>query len=137
MIPNVLPILVVMAVMVPFHMPLDMFTMLIGSIAIGLAVDDTVHFIYNFRRYYRQSGNAHEAVRCTLTTTGRAMLVTSIVLSIGFFIYMFAYMTHLFNFGLLTGMAIIVALLADFLLAPALMVLITRHNETTQKGEGS
>ena len=64
----------------------------------------------------------------TLTTSGRAMLVTSIVLSIGFFVYMFAYMSNMFNFGLLTGLAIIVALLADFFLCPALMVLITRHS---------
>jgi len=120
---------VVMAVMVPFHMPLDMFTMLIGSIAIGLAVDDTIHFFHNFRRYYRQCGNAHESVRQTLTTTGRAMLTTSIVLSIGFFVYMFAYMSHISNFGLLTGLAIMIALLADFFLAPALMVLITRYNK--------
>jgi len=127
MIPNILPILVVMAVMVPLHMPLDMFTMLVGSIAIGLAVDDTIHFFHNFRRYYRQCGNAHESVRQTLTTTGRAMLTTSIVLSIGFFVYMFAYMNHISNFGLLTGLAIIIALLADFFLAPALMVLITRY----------
>jgi len=137
MIPNILPILVVMAVMVPARMPLDMFTMLVGSIAIGLAVDDTIHFVHNFRRYYQQCGNAHEAVRRTLTTTGRAMLTTSIVLSIGFFVYMFAYMSNMFNFGLLTGLAIIVALLADFFLGPALMVLMTRHGKVWRKGENS
>jgi len=128
MIPNILPILVVMAVMVPARMPLDMFTMLVGSIAIGLAVDDTIHFMHNFRRYHQQCGDPHEAVRRTLTTTGRAMLTTSIVLSIGFFVYMFAYMNNMFNFGLLVGLAIVIALLADFFLAPALMVLMVRRS---------
>ena len=128
MIPNILPILVAMAVMKLANMPLDMFTMLVGSIAIGLAVDDTVHFMHNFRRYYRASGDVHEAVRLTLTSTGRAMLVTTIVLSLGFFVYMFAQMSNVFNFGLLTGLAIIVALLADFFLGPALMVLVTRQS---------
>jgi len=134
MIPNILPILVAMAVMVPARMSLDMFTMLVGSVAIGLAVDDTIHFIHNFRRYYRECANAHEAVRRTLTTTGRAMLTTSIVLSIGFFVYAFAYMRNMINFGLLTGLAIAVALLADFFLGPALMVLMTRRGKLWRKG---
>ncbi len=135
MIPNVLPILVAMAVMVPTGMPLDMFTMLVGSIALGLAVDDTIHFVHNFRRYVQQTGNPHEAVRLTLSTTGRAMLTTSIVLSIGFFIYMFAYMNNMVNFGLLVGIAIVVALLADFFLAPALMVLMaSRSGAKPQEG---
>jgi len=130
MIPNILPILAAMAVMAPARMPLDMFTMLVGSIAIGLAVDDTIHFVHNFRRYHQQCGDPHEAVRRTLTTTGRAMLTTSIVLSIGFFVYMFAYMRNMFRFGLLVGLAIIIALLADFLLGPALMVLMAGRHGT-------
>jgi len=137
MIPNILPILVAMAVMVLARMPLDMFTMLVGSIAIGLAVDDTIHFVHNFRRYYQQCGNAHEATLLTLTTTGRAMLTTSIVLSIGFFVYVFAYMRNMINFGLLTGLAIIVALLADFFLGPALMVLMTRGGKLWRKEDNS
>ena len=130
MIPNVLPILFAMAIMRPTGMQLDMFTMLVGSIALGLAVDDTIHFVHNFRRYHQQTGDPREAVRLTLTTTGRAMLTTSIVLSIGFLVYMFAYMTNMVNFGLLVGTAIIVALLADFFLAPALMVLMAGRGKT-------
>jgi len=125
MMPNLLPILVVMGIMGWFNLSLDMFTMLIASIAIGLAVDDTIHFMYNFRRYYGETHNAVESVRHTFHTTGRAMLVTSIVLSIGFFIFMLSTLSNVFLFGLLTGIAIILALAADFLLGPALMVLMT------------
>ena len=124
MIPNLLPVLLTMGVMGWFGFPLDMFTMLIGSIAIGLAVDDTVHFMHNFRRYHYESADVRKSVEQTLTTAGRAMLVTSIVLTIGFFIYMFATMRNYFNFGLLTGITIITALLADFILAPAMMTMI-------------
>jgi predicted RND superfamily exporter protein len=124
MIPNLLPVVLTMGVMGWFGFPLDMFTMLIGSIAIGLAVDDTVHFMHNFRRYHYESADVRKSVEQTLSTAGRAMLVTSIVLSIGFFIYMFATMGNYFNFGLLTGITIITALLADFILAPAIMMLI-------------
>ncbi len=123
MIPNIGPILIVMGIMGWFAIPLDMFTMMVASIAIGLAVDDTVHFIYNFKRYYQERRDVHYAVGRTLHTAGRAMLTTSIVLSVGFFIFMFASMNNVFNFGMLVGIAILLALLGDFLLAPALMAL--------------
>ena len=131
MVPNLLPIIFTMGLMGWLDFPFDMFTMLIGSIAIGLAVDDTVHFMHNFRRYQYEIGDVRESVRKTLTTTGRAMLVTSVVLCLGFFIYMFASMHNLFNFGLLTGITIIVALLADYLVAPAMMALV--HHKQSEK----
>ncbi len=129
MIPNISPILVMITVMVIFDMPLDMFTMLIGAIAIGLAVDDTVHFMHNFRRYEQQYNDVDKAVRLTLLTTGRAMIVTTIVLSFGFFVFMGASMSNIFNFGLLTGIAIIVAVLADFFLVPALMKVMIKDKK--------
>jgi predicted RND superfamily exporter protein len=132
MIPNISPILVMTTVMVIFDMPLDMFTMLIGAIAIGLAVDDTVHFMHNFRRYELMYNDVDKAVRLTLLTTGRAMIVTTIVLSFGFFVFMFASMSNIFNFGLLTGIAIIIAVLADFFLVPALMKVVIKSKKDFQ-----
>ena len=129
MIPNIAPILLMLGVIGAFSLPLDLFTMMVASIAIGLAVDDTIHFMHNFRRYYEASGDPKEAVQQTLDTTGRAMLVTSVVLSLGFFIFVFATMSNLINFGLLTAFTIIMALLADYLLAPALMVLVNKPKE--------
>ena len=123
MIPNLMPIIITIGAMGWLNISLNMFTMLIGSIAIGIAVDDTIHFVYNFRRYFSQSGDPVEAIRNTLQTAGQAMLTTTIVLSIGFFIFMFASMQNFFYFGLLTGTALILALASDFLLAPALMTL--------------
>lgn len=128
MIPNLGPILAVLGIMGWCDIPLDMFTMLIASIAIGLAVDDTVHFMYNFKRYYLRTDDVRQSVSRTLHTAGRAMLTTSVVLSIGFFIFIFASMNNVFYFGLLTGCAILFALAADFLLAPALMALIVKKN---------
>jgi hydrophobe/amphiphile efflux-3 (HAE3) family protein len=126
MIPNIAPILVMLGVMGALSFPMDAFTMMVGSIAIGLAVDDTIHFMHNFRRYYEENGDPVRAVQETLNTTGRAMLVTTVVLSIGFFIFMFADMKNIFNFGFLTGITIIMALLSDYFVAPALMVLANK-----------
>ncbi len=130
MIPNLTPIILTVGVMGWLDLPMDLFTILIGSIAIGLAVDDTIHFMHNFRRYHLETGDVPDSVRRTLLTSGRAMLVTSIVLCIGFFIYMFSILTNLFNFGLLTGFAIAMALLADFFLAPALMMQFYKQGTT-------
>jgi len=62
MIPNLLPIIFLSTIMVIFKMPLDMFTLLIGAIALGLAVDDTVHFMHNFRRYELQYNDVDKAL---------------------------------------------------------------------------
>ncbi len=128
MIPNLTPIVLCLGLMGWLGIPLDLFTILIGSIAIGLAVDDTIHFMHNYRRYHHETGDVGEAVRRTLTTTGRAMLVTTLVLSVSFFLYMFSSLSNLFYFGLLTGFTIIMALLADFFLAPALMAELHRKH---------
>ena len=126
MIPNLGPILITLGLMGWTGIRLDGFTLLIGSIALGLAVDDTIHFFHNFRRYYVETGSSREAVRQTLLTSGRAMLFTSLVLVTGFWLFMFATLNNVFFFGLLTGTTLILALLADFLLAPAMLELITR-----------
>ncbi len=124
MIPNLSPILLMLGTIGALAFPLDLFTMLIASIAIGLAVDDTIHFMHNFRRYYEQCGDPLTAVHQTLQTTGRAMLVTSVVLSLGFFIYSFATMNNVSRFGLLTSFTILMALMADYFITPALMVVL-------------
>ena len=115
------------------NLPLDMMSMLVGSIALGLAVDDTVHFLHNFRRYHQESGSVSSSVSETLHTTGRAMLFSTIALSIGFFAYTQSSLNNLISFGLITGFTIIIALLADLLLAPAMMALIYRNSDSHSK----
>lgn len=129
MIPNLAPVIVTLALMAILDIPLDAFTLLVGSITLGLAVDDTIHFMHNFKRYYAEGYSAQEAVRETLRTTGKAMLITSVVLTVGFLVNLFATMSNLQNFGLLTGFCIIVAFFADVLLAPALMTLVVQWKE--------
>jgi uncharacterized protein len=129
MIPNLLPIIMIMGIMGFSGVPLDMNSLMIGSVAIGLVVDDTMHFMYNFRKYYGLTSNVHEAIRQTLLGTGRAILITSIVLSASFFSIMWATLKGSFNFGFYTGLIILLALLTDFLLAPALLTLVLKRGE--------
>lgn len=127
MSPNLLPIFIVMGLISFTGLDLDINTLFIGSIALGLVVDDTIHFMYNFKKYYDLTGQTETAIRTTLLGTGRAMLITSIVLSINFFVLLTSTLNHSAKFGLFTGIAILLALFADFLLAPALMMLATKN----------
>jgi predicted RND superfamily exporter protein len=129
MFPNLTPIMIGIALMVVLDMPLDMFTILIGAIAIGMVVDDTIHFMHNFSRYYSQTNNVDEAILLTVNSTGRAIFITSIVLSSGFFVFMFASMTNLYNFGLITGTVVLMAMASDLILVGAMMKLIIKPDE--------
>ncbi len=130
MLPNLTPIMFGVAFMVVFDLPLDMFTILIGAIAIGMVVDDTIHYMHNFQRYYLLHNDVDEAIRLTLHSTGRAIFITSIVLSSGFFVFMFASMTNLFNFGLITGVTVLMAMLTNLFLTGSLMKIFVKKQET-------
>ena len=128
MIPNLFPIVVTLGLMGFLGIPIEIFSLLIGSIALGLAVDDTIHFMHGFRRGYGRTGSVEQAVRETLRTTGQALLFTSVVLSLGFFIYVLSEMVNLTNFGFLTSFAILTAFFGDVLLAPALMTVTAKYS---------
>jgi predicted RND superfamily exporter protein len=127
MFPNLLPIILVMGIMGAFNVYVDLVALMICSIAIGLVVDDTMHFMYNFRKYYERFGDARQAVRETFLTTGRAILITALVLAANFFVLLFAKFTSTHKFGFFSGLVILFALLADFIIAPALMILAVRY----------
>lgn len=126
MVPNLLPIVMAMAVMVALGDSLNLVTVMIGSIAIGLVVDDTVHFVYNFQKYHEIHGDPVKAINLTFLGTGRALLITSIVLSLTFFVILTTNMQHMKMFGGYTGIVVVFALLADFIIAPALLYLIAK-----------
>jgi predicted RND superfamily exporter protein len=129
MIPNLVPVLLTLGLMGWIGFPLDISTMMIGAILLGVAVDDTIHFMHGFYRDYDATGEPERAIGQTLQTTGRAMLFTSIVLAAGFFIMMLATVDNVTHTGALAGFAIVVAFLADVLLAPALLVTLEpRHS---------
>lgn len=128
MIPNLFPIVLTLGLMGWTGQPLEMFSLLIGSVALGLAVDDTIHFMHGFRQRYAESGSVEIAVEKTVRTTGQALLFTSIVLTVGFLIYVLSDLSNLQRFGALTAFSIVIAFLADVLLAPALMKVMTRFS---------
>ena len=126
MVPNLVPILMTLGLMAAIGIPLDMFTLLSGCIAIGLAVDDTIHFIAGFRRYMALGGDPIAAIERTMQSTGRALLFTSIVLTAGLLVLLSSSMANLRYLGGLTAFAISMAFLLDVTATPALLVLTHR-----------
>jgi len=129
MVPNLIPLILVIGAFGWLRVPLDIFATMTGSIAIGLAVDDTIHFFHAFYRDFARTGDTRLSVRRTLESTGRALLTTTIVLSIGFSVFMFSPVEPVRVFGYATTLAIIFAFLADVLIGPALLAFATKGRE--------
>ncbi len=127
MVPNLIPVVMTLAVLAAADVAIDIFTLQVGCIAIGLAVDDTIHLIHGFRRELERSGDPVEAIHATLRVTGRALLFTSLVLISGFLVFGLSSMNSLRYFGFATALAIGTAFLLDVLVTPALLLLVTRR----------
>lgn len=123
MIPNVMPLLSVFAAMAALDIPLNAGTVMVASISLGIAVDDTVHFFVGFHRHRVRGQSKNEAIQSTLSKVGPSLVVTTITACIGFFALSQSAFPPISCFGLLSGIAIIMALLADILLVPALFAL--------------
>jgi len=123
MIPNVIPIAVMFGLLGWFGMPLDGFTAMMACIAIGIGVDDTIHFLHHVRVEMARGTELSEAISHTLRGVGRALVATSVVLTLGFGVFCLASFLGTRNFGLLTAIAIVTALLADLLVLPSVLLL--------------
>lgn len=124
MIPNLTPIVVTLGLMGWMGIALDYVKLLIGCVAIGLAVDDTVHMIVRYQHEFSVQKNYRRALTASLQGVGRALFITSAVLVAGFLVNVFSIMQTLVDFGLLVAFTIIMALLADFFLLPALVLFV-------------
>jgi uncharacterized protein len=124
MIPNILPVAMVIGFMGWVGIRLDPGTTMIGAVALGLVVDNTVHFLHHLRKRIVAGDDMHDAVVDTLMKTGRAVVTTSTVLALGFWLMLLASFMPNINFGLLCGLAIAIALVADLVVLPAALVVV-------------
>ena len=97
--------------------------MIFSPIIIGVAVDDTIHFFMRYRREFNRTGTYEKALKATLSTVGRPIMFTTMTLVLGFSVFGLSDMYNVTQFGLLAAFAFLWALLADFFLAPAMMLL--------------
>lgn len=124
MVPNCVPVFLTFGIMGWAGIHLDLGTVLIASIAIGLAVDDTIHFLARFRTAFEARGTYEAAIEETIHTIGVPITVTSVVLFLGFGVFMVSTFKPIVYFGLLSAVTMLSALLADLFVLPALIKLL-------------
>jgi predicted RND superfamily exporter protein len=121
-VPNLLAISVVLGVMGWLKIPLDMMTITIAAISIGIAVDNTIHYIYRFRYEFQHEHRYIETVHKCHGSIGRALYYTSLTIISGFLILTLSNFIPSIYFGLLTALAMLIALLAALTLLPQLII---------------
>ncbi|MCP4721622.1 MAG: MMPL family transporter [Desulfobacteraceae bacterium] len=122
--PNLFPILTTFGLMGYFKIPLDADTLLIAPIIIGLAVDDTIHFMTHFRIEMERTKSIARAAITSIREAGQAIAFTSIILSAGFLVFLLSFHNGLSNFGIFAAIAVLTALISDLFLLPALIRVI-------------
>ncbi|MBO1223168.1 MAG: RND family transporter [Candidatus Scalindua sediminis] len=123
MIPNLIPIAVTLGVMGYLDIRLDVATIMIASVAIGISVDDSIHFLYRFKKEYQENRNYYVSIQRTLSGVGRALVFTTIVATCGFLIFCLSSFKPVQYFGLLTGVTMVSALVADIFILPSCILL--------------
>ena len=120
---NAIPVSVIFGFMGWMNIPLDMMTITIAAISIGIAVDDTIHYIYRFTQEYKKNTNTKIAMFKSHSSIGTAMFYTSTIIIIGFCVLTLSNFIPTIYFGLLTMLAMFMAIVADLLLLPVLLLL--------------
>ena len=122
-LPNLLGAVVVLGVMGWAGIPMDMMTITIAAITIGIAVDNGIHYIYRFREEYALTGNYEETLHICHSNIGKAVFYTTMTIIFGFSILMFSNFIPTIYFGVLIGAAMFIALLAALTVLPKLILL--------------
>jgi len=120
---NIIPIALVFGFMGWFHIPLDIMTITIAAIAMGIGIDDTIHYIHRFEVEFKKDNRYYFTMHRTSNSIGKAMYLTTFVIVIGFSILTLSNLIPTIYFGLLTMVVMIAALTSDLILLPKLLIL--------------
>jgi predicted RND superfamily exporter protein len=133
-VPNLLASLVVLGLMGLLRIPLDMMTITIVAISVGIAVDNTIHYLHRFKREFALSGHYHPTMFRCHASIGKAMYYTSLTVIVGFGILAGSNFIPTVLFGLLTGLAMVIALVAALTLLPRLILLFKPFGPESNEG---
>jgi uncharacterized protein len=122
-IPNLFPLLLNFGIMGLLGIPLDTSTALIAVVALGIAVDDTIHFLTEYNTHRKMNRSIPASLEQAIVNKGVAIVTTSVILGIGFGVLVFSNFVPTVHFGLLSAMVMITALIGDVVLLPAIMLL--------------
>lgn len=121
-IPNIFAASMVLGLMGWLHIPLDIMTITIAAICIGIGVDDTIHYVHRFTEEFNKDNNYWAAIQRSHRSIGRAMYYTTVTITLGFSILVLSNFIPSIYFGLLTGFSMLIALIANLTLLPLLII---------------
>ena len=133
MIPNVAPVLLIGGVTGYSGMPLDMITMIVMPMILGIAVDDTIHMNNHIKYGYERTGSYKKALLLSYREIGKTMGMTTFILCAMFFVFIFSPMGALHNVGLLSIIGLAAALVADYTLTTALVYVTKPYGREKRK----
>jgi len=119
--PNIFTALLIIGIMGIMRIPLDIMTITIAAITIGIGVDFAIHYIHRFKKEITLGADYPQAIKTVQLTVGKALYYTSITITLGFIILVTSSFKPSIYFGLLTSIAMIVSLLATFTIIPILI----------------
>jgi hypothetical protein len=131
LVPNLVAVPLVLGLMGGLDIPLDFMTITIAAIAIGIGVDDTIHYVHRFGEEVKVDWDYQAAVSRSHGSIGRAMYYTTVTITIGFSILMLSKFVPTIYFGILTAFAMIIALVANFTVLPVLLVKLKPYGRAT------
>ncbi len=123
-VPNFLAAFFILGIIGLLRIPLDMMTITIAAITIGIAVDNSIHYIYRFKEEFKDLGDYNKTIIRCHSTVGKAILNTSITIVFGFSILVLSKFIPTIYFGIFTGLAMLLAMISVLTLLPSLILLI-------------
>lgn len=121
-IPNLLAAFLILALMGYLNIPLDIMTITIAAIVIGIGVDDAIHYMHRFKDEIAEGKSTIDAVRATHDSIGKALYFTTLTVVIGFSVLLFSRFMPTVYFGALAALAMLLALTSNLTILPALLV---------------
>ena len=119
---NLIPMSIVFGFMGWYAIPLDMMTITIAAISVGIGVDDTIHYLHRFKEELKKDGNYEEAIRRSHATIGYAMYYTSFAIMLGFSVLVVSNFIPTIYFGLLTVLVMFMVLMGALILLPRFLL---------------
>ena len=119
--PNIVACFTILGTMGYFGIPLDLMTITIASITIGIAVDNCIHYVYRYKEYFSETNDYLKTVSLCQNSVGKAIRNTSLTIIAGFSILVFSNFYPTIYFGIFTALAMLIALLGSLTLLPILL----------------
>ena len=129
-VPNVLPIVLVVGVMGWLGIDIDMGVAVAGAIIIGVAVDDTIHFMVKYMEAKKRGDSLKDAMHYVMHYAGSAIIFTTIILTMAFLIFVFSHFNPNYYFGIVTASALVIAVLVDLVALPATISIIDKGKKS-------